>query len=475
MSILEWSGLGQGSGSLVLFCPVETKVRELDAKTLLACVAAERGHTVILGDMVELRDIVEFLPRGVYLSKSIPRKMERYFRRYKSLGYGVAAWCEEGLVFLSREDYKREKVCVGTLQFADLFFAWGNNQARAIVEKAPESADKVRRVGNPRMDMLTRTYRGIYKREADRLRSLYGNYILFNTNFSIANHKIGTEGAFLDTKKRGKFTGKEDEDRYWEFHDHRQAIFRRTIDLVGIVSRAYPDRRVIVRPHPSEDHESWRAVTKELSNVDVVFEGTVIPWIMSADVLIHSGCTTAVEAYFLETPAIVFRPVIREGFEYELPNRVSMQSHDADEVLRAIEIGLAKDEEYQCRRREAGECLGDYIAGVDGSCASDRIVDELEAYYKKEPVTMENRLRPVARLAGHRVKEFLRAVKHGRFMKQHDGVRPGEEYRRQKLPDIPVEEMEALVAALGEQSGRFGRVRVRPLTGSRRCFVIESD
>lgn len=471
--MFEWSALDGKDRALVLFCPIETKVRELDAKTLLACVAAERGHTVILGDMVELRDIVEFLPRGVYLSKSIPRKMERYFRRYKSLGYGVAAWCEEGLVFFSREYYKREKVCVGTLQYTDLFFAWGSNQARVIVEKVPDAEDKVRQVGNPRMDMLTRTYRGIYRQEADRLRSLYGDYILFNTNFSVANHKIGTQGAFLDAKKRGKFAGKEDEDRYWEFHDHRRAIFERTIDLVGIVSKAYPDRHIIVRPHPSENHDAWRDVTKELSNVDVVFEGAVIPWIMSADVLIHSGCTTAVEAYFLETPAIVFRPVIKEGYDFELPNRVSMQSHDPDEVLKAIEFGLAKGEEYQHRRREAGECLGDYIAGVDESCASDRIVDELEAYYAKTPISKESRLHPLARLAKHRVKDYLRAVKHGRFLKRHDGVRPGEEYRRQKLPDIPIEEMEQLISGLREQSGRFERVRVRSLTGARRCFVIE--
>jgi surface carbohydrate biosynthesis protein len=472
--MFDWINLGRRDPALLLFCPVETKVRELDAKTLLACVAAERGHTVVLGDMVELRGIVEFLPRGVYLSKSIPRKMERYFRRYKSLGYGVAAWCEEGLVFYSREYYKREKVCVDTLRHADLFFAWGSNQARVIVEKVPDAEDKVRQVGNPRMDMLNRTYRGLYRREADRLRSLYGNYILFNTNFSVANHKLGTEGAFLDAKKRGKFDCKEDEDRYWEFHDHRRAIFEKTIELVGVVSKAYPDRRVVVRPHPSENHDTWKEIAKEMSNVDVLFEGPVIPWIMSADVLIHSGCTTAVEAYFLETPAIVFRPVMKEGYDFELPNRVSMQSRDPDEVLNAIEIGLAQGEEYQRRRREAGEGLGDYIAQVEGSSASDRIVDELEAYYAKTPIREERRLYPLARLAKHRAKDYLRAIKHGRFMRRHHEVRPGEEYRRQKLPDIPIEEMEELVASLREQSGRFERVRVRPLNGTRRCFVIES-
>lgn len=471
--MFEWANLGGKTDELFLFCPIETKVREMDAKTLLACVAAERGHKAIVGDMVELRDIVEFLPRGVYLSKSIPQKMERYFRRYKSLGYAVASWCEEGLVFLSKEDYQREKVSVGTLCHTDLFFAWGDKQARAIIEKVPESEGKVRRVGNPRMDLLQRPYRGIYQGEAERLRSTYGSFILFNTNFSVANHKIGTERAFLDSKKRGKFVTKEDEQHYWRFYEHRRAIFEKTIELVGIVSRSYPDRRIVLRPHPSENHETWKELTKELANVDVVFEGTVIPWLMAADVLIHSGCTTAVEAYFLETPAIVYRPVVREGYEFELPNNVSMQCSSSEDVLEMIAVGLDKGTEYHTWRLKAGECLSEYIDKLDGSCASDRIVDELESYYAKAPIIEEKRLYPVGRFVKRRVKDYLRSIRHGRSRKERNEDSTGEKYRRQKLPNLPVEEMEKLVADLREQSGRFERVHVRPLQGTHRCFIIE--
>lgn len=471
--MLDWVRLSGNAGKLFLFLPVETKVRELDAKVLLACVAAERGHKAVVGDMVELRNIVEFLPRGIYISKSVPNKMEKYFRRYKALGYTVAGSCEEGLVILSGEYYKREKLSAGALSYTDIFLAWGKHQTELIVEKTPELKDRIRQVGNPRMDLLKYPYRAVYQKEAERLRSIYGDYILFNTNFSIANHILGAECAFLDAKKRGRFLTVDDEHSYWRFFEHRRTIFEKTIELVGTVSRSYPGRRIIVRPHPSEDHETWREAAKDLENVDVVFEGTVVPWLLGADVLIHSGCTTAVEAYLLETPAIVFRPVIREGWEYELPSRVSMQSSDADEVLKAIDVALAKGDHYQQWRLKAGRCLQDYVVADDEEGASDRIVGELERYCAQTSTQAESRIYRLVRLGKRSIKEFLRDLKYGRREMQRRRNRFEEKHRQQKLPDLSIEEIEALITDLKQKSGRFDEVHVRALGGTRRCYVVE--
>ena len=54
----------------ILLIPVENQVRELDAKLLLACVAAERGLTSILGPKREVEFRIASLPRGIFLSKS---------------------------------------------------------------------------------------------------------------------------------------------------------------------------------------------------------------------------------------------------------------------------------------------------------------------------------------------------------------------------------------------------------------------
>lgn len=471
ISIPEWVPPSRNVDSLLLYCPIETKAREMDAKTLLACVAAERGHKAIVGDMVELRGLVPFMPRGVYLSKSIPDKMEKYFKRFKELGYGVTSWCEEGLVFLSREIYKKKMVSVGALAYADIFFAWGENQARAVVEKAPEAGSKIREVGNPRMDLLRRPYREIYRKIAEQRRSQYGEYILFNTNFAAVNNVIGADHAFQDSKKRGKIVTEEDEEHYWRFFKHRRTIFERMADLVGDVSRRYPRTQILVRPHPSENHDTWREATAGLENVEVVYEGTVIPWLLGARTVIHNGCTTALEAYMLETPAIAYRPVVEEGMEFELPNSVSVAARDPEEVAEAIEFVTRKDEEYERWRARAEAHLEGYIADVHGAFSSDRIVDELERYYGDNPVAPESRLYPLFRFGKHRLKQVLRTLRYG--ANRNDGNRPVDRHRRQKFPDISTDEISEVIAQLRRESGRFEDVTVRPLRGTSRCFVIE--
>ncbi len=63
-----------------LIIPVENQVRELDAKLLLSCVAAERGFPVILGSRAFVHFEVASLPRGVYLAKSMRSLSNSMFR-----------------------------------------------------------------------------------------------------------------------------------------------------------------------------------------------------------------------------------------------------------------------------------------------------------------------------------------------------------------------------------------------------------
>ncbi len=53
---------------------------------------------------------------------------------------------------------------------------------------------------------------------------------------------------------------------------------------------------IIVRPHPSENHEKWCEVLPEHEKVIVKHEGNVLPWLMAAQVVIHNSCTTGIEA-----------------------------------------------------------------------------------------------------------------------------------------------------------------------------------
>ena len=57
---------------------------------------------------------------------------------------------------------------------------------------------------------------------------------------------------------------------------------------------------------------------------------------MAARGLIQNGCTSAVEAGVVGTPALAFRPHVSDQFEVELSNRVSRDCRSLPELIAAL-------------------------------------------------------------------------------------------------------------------------------------------
>ena len=91
---------------LVLLIPVENQVRELDAKLLLACVAAKRNLTSIIGPKRKIENHIASFPRGIFLSKSLRIVKRKFFPISRLLGHEIVAWmrrpwsiCRPKLIF----------------------------------------------------------------------------------------------------------------------------------------------------------------------------------------------------------------------------------------------------------------------------------------------------------------------------------------------------------------------------------------
>jgi surface carbohydrate biosynthesis protein len=66
------------STKATLLMPVENQVRELDSKILLACVAAKRGFSSVIGFRREIHFHISSFPPGIYLSKSMTTAISNY-------------------------------------------------------------------------------------------------------------------------------------------------------------------------------------------------------------------------------------------------------------------------------------------------------------------------------------------------------------------------------------------------------------
>lgn len=453
-----------GNSVSTLIIPVESQVRELDAKILLSCVAAERGFPVIMGSRAYAHFELASIPRGVYLAKSMRSLSNTMFRIVRQLGHEIVAWEEEALVHPPADTYFTLRLSPTTIKNVSHVFAWGQENVDLLRQYPALPANMpIHVTGNPRGDILRGEMRPYFETEVQRLRNLHGDFILINTNFSDVNPFIESIGLFQPEKKRGGKARRGQSgigmsrafaEGLW---DHKQAILRDFTKLIPALERAFPDLNIVVRPHPSENHEIYHDIAAQCERVAVTSEGNVIPWLLAAKTLVHNGCTTGLEAYVLGVPAISYLTTFNEYYDYDfqgLPTKLSHQCFNFEELkdsltrILAGELGTAAGEE-----REA--LIKYYLAAQDGPLACERIVDILEesGYGRSKPPA-----KPLGTYAQGWMLATLKAMATKLNMR-----RPGPNrlaYHDHRFPQISVAEIEQRVARFGKLLNRFGTIRV---------------
>jgi surface carbohydrate biosynthesis protein len=436
-----------------LVLPIETKAREFHAKTLLAATVAERGIDVVLGEQNALLAQRAQLPRALYIDKSVARTKEAHFKALREAGSLVAAWCEEGLVYRDREAYLRERVHAPSLALAARFYAWGPVQGADMREYVPTEAAKVVETGNPRLDLLRPELRGFYTAEVEALDRRLGPYILVNTNFSRYNHHLGQNSWIEGLKRRGTLTTPEQEAFYFGWRDFLGRIHHAFVDLLPHLATAFPEHRIVVRPHPSENHAPWHQAAQPLGNVEVHHEGPVVPWLLGAEAVIHNSCTTGLEAHLLGRPVAAYRPALSEIYDSDLPNAVSHNAETADDLIDLVRGLIARPRAADGANRAALA----YLAGLEGALAVDALAADIDTLDLPECGFAAGPAAAAARLAA-RIATAARPLAR-RLLK--GGLASA--YVDQKFPGIDLTEVRAALAGLQSATGRFTTVRAEAL------------
>lgn len=453
-----------------LIVPVETRVRELDAKLLLAAVAAERGFSVVLGSRQEVSFAIPRLPRGVFFAKSMRFTSDRMTGHIRHLGHHLVATDEESLVRFSSPEYYAWRFSPASFEPLRHLFAWGEDDA-AMFRRYPHRGDvTVHITGNPRIDLLRPDVRGLFEDEAAALRARHGRFVLINTNFPFVNAFVKELNLIQRNALGSPQVSRTGRGMSLEFAQgmerHVQGLLDGFAELMPALSRAFPETRIILRPHPSEDHDRWRELTAGLENVRVLHEGNVVPWLMAAEVLVHNGCTTAVEGAVLGTPAVAFRPVQAECHDYHLPNSLSVQTFSVPDTVDAVADVLA-GRSHGIPEDERRRILARHLVLDADALAADRIVEVLAANgYLAEPPPPPV---PVERLRSWCAVHTRTAVK--RINRLRPGHRNGHAYLRHRFPPLTAAEVDGRLRALEQRLGRFRGIVARPVGTD--MFAIE--
>jgi surface carbohydrate biosynthesis protein len=430
--------------------PAETQIREFDGKLLVACVAAERGIPAVVGERTAMHAHATALPRGIYVSKDVRGSSLKMLGILERLGHSICAWDEECLVQFSARRYYETRVSPAVLAKTTVLCAWGDENAQVFRDCPSYSGAPIHVTGNPRIDLLRPELRPFFDPEVAAIRARFGDYILISTHFGAINHYVPRLSAHtLDA-----ITPSSEKDG--DFKDglkaHLFAIFRHFERMIPALARAFADRAILIRPHPAENRAPWDQVAAGSPNVHVVQEGNVVPWILGARALVHNSCTTSIESFVLERPAVAFLPEVSARFDLDLPNALGRRAFGTDELIAVLNDLTA---------REPGqlELLRRHIAALDGRFAAERIVDAL-AGEAAGPLALPTVKTGAYVAAWARAHERAASKRIKSFLPQHKNSAA---YRRQRFPGLTAAQVDEKIRRFEALLGRFEGLRAREM------------
>jgi surface carbohydrate biosynthesis protein len=319
----------------LLYLPMEIASRELDSRLLLSVIALTYGFEVVLGQKWLIESNIRRMPAGIYLSKTMTRRDAGSLAKARACGYFTAAIDEElpGLVTKPEE---LRWIAPEAVAQAEAIFIGGEGNTQSFVTRFPEARAKVARALNPRWDLLRSTFRSLFDEDVVRIRAARGDFVLVNTNQGFTNSEKGTQDEIIKEQVRlGKIDPSNSEHMNYlrSICDMEDANKAAILEIVAGLRAAYPQRTVVIRPHPSERIATWSDAFKNDPRIEVVREGSAVPWILASTLLIHTNCTTGTEAIAMGKPAVCVLPIDSAVTRRYLSNRVNPVARSVSEAL----------------------------------------------------------------------------------------------------------------------------------------------
>lgn len=295
--------------------PIETTVRELDYKLLIAArlKAPHRRFVFCRDDLAP--ELLGTVRNGIYIGQNIrsragAAKTNERYNRLRAAGFRLIHLDEEGGIYPGEEAeweyWLKQRLGTLGLSAPDVICAWGTFQSQVLARAPGVELETIATTGHPRFD-LCQAFLGAYRDEAATIQREYGDFVLINSNFAAGNSVLGTKTFFsavegyrpADRAQRLSYV------RDWKLSACGAPTF---IGLLHEICDDLPQLHFVIRPHPVEDFDFYRATTRGLKNVSVDARGNVIAYLAACRAMIHNGCTTAIEGHLAGARVLSYCP-----------------------------------------------------------------------------------------------------------------------------------------------------------------------
>lgn len=238
--------------------------------------------------------------------------------------------------------------------------------------------------------------------------------------------------------------------------DHKKAVLEDFRKAIPALERDFPQCNIVVRPHPTENQDTYREIAARCRRVHVTNEGNVVPWLRATRAVVHNGCTTGLEAFVLGVPAVSYRATIDETYDhgfYRVPNLLSHQCFDHDHLRHTLEEilgGRLGPADGDARRA----LLQEHLTAMEGPLACERIVDVLEEMVEANRPALN--ASPAERWRKIYISGGLRLG--NRYKSYLPGSHNRPEFQRHRYPGVVVGQLQDKLERIRGILGDKGRV-----------------
>ena len=319
-----------------IYIIVENPKRELDSRIYLALMLIRMGYKVYIVKKTRLFEKLDIIDPGVLFFKSFGPGYERYIDEIKKCNHVITGIDEEGLQLYS------DVTLIGNMRFSKktirdskIIYTWGND-SKEIYKKAVNKSLILKNSGNPRIDLIKDTKK-VYAKAATDLKKKYGKFILIPTQFLKANPASGKKLISFFKIPKNSTLSKLEKLRYNNSFKYQKISLKKYEELYSFLSKNYPEKNFIIRPHPAESLSYYKKLNKKYKNIKVVADNLPInPWILASELVISNNCTTAIEAYFIKGKSINYIPYKDLQSEYYLNKKLSIESRNLKHLSKLL-------------------------------------------------------------------------------------------------------------------------------------------
>lgn len=300
----------------IAYLALEVKQRELHSRLQVASHLLRLGYPVVFGQQWSLFANAAALPPGLMVFKTINNIQAQNMARARAAGHLIAATDEEVLICTDDKCFMLGFSPVGA-ENCDLFLAQSSAHKESVLRTYPGFRGQIEVTGNPRIDLMSAGQKSAFEAKGAALRKEHGPYLLFNTNFSSINTMWGSLQRIAEICIKIGQLDPNDPKSVAEFHALIAWEQKNHAELTQLMSWAVqncPNHKIVIRPHPTERKEYWEEQAAGNPRVLVVPRSDPHPWIMGADLVMHTSCTTGLEATLLNKPVINLYPSERPDF-----------------------------------------------------------------------------------------------------------------------------------------------------------------